>query len=357
MTTGKTGRAMLRVAFVATALAAAALGVGGCDWFDDPVDVNLPPDTVMESCPGDRDVVTGDDVTIEWSGVDDDGSVVDYEWTLDDTLAGETDETSYTILDVSQGDHVFEVAAVDDDGENDESPAVCSFTASEQQGPVERVVLVELLTTKICTNCPNAEEALDALLDAYGRDYLCVVAYHDIVGPDPVATAETTERTDWYTDDPNHDAQAGSWPTAIFDGGRIVFGAASPELAEAEYAFEITLREQALSPIRLDVTGSVSEGDVSVSVTVQETLPGGTNTLRIVVIEDGIIDGSDHFDFVARDILDDVTLEISTAGESVLIERSFDVDAGWNTANLDIVAFVQNDSTKEVLQSARLVSR
>lgn len=336
---------------------AVALLAGGCDWFDDPVDVNLPPETVMEECPGGRDVVVGEDVTMEWSATDDDGVVTGFEWTLDDTLSGETEDTSYTMEDVALGPHTFEVAAVDDDGEIDSTPAVCSFSASEPQGPVDRVVLVELLTTKICTNCPNAEEALNALLDSYGRDGLCVVAYHDIVGPDPVATAETMARTDWYTDDPNHDAQAGSWPTAIFDGERIVFGAASPELAEADFAFEISLREQTLSPLSMSVAGDVSAGEVAVTVTVREALGAGPNVLRIVVIEDGIIDGTDHFDFVARDILDDVELEVSSVGETALTERSFDVGAGWNVDNLDIIAFVQDDSTKEVLQSARLSVR
>ena len=155
-------RVWCEVAIVALAAFAIA---GGCDWFNDPSQINLPPETTITACPSSLLVPPGDDVTIEWEGSDPDGQVVRYEWTFDDTLGGTT-ETSKLIAGVGEGTHIFTVAAVDDDDEVDASPDTCTFTASLGDY-VERVVLCELLTTKICPNCWKADLALERMLHAY----------------------------------------------------------------------------------------------------------------------------------------------------------------------------------------------
>jgi hypothetical protein len=111
-----------------------------------------------------------------------------------------------------------------------------------------------------------------------------------------------------------------------------------------------------MSPVSLSLEGDISggRGSVAVTVDVHESLGAGPNVLRIVVIENGIIVGSDHFDFVARGILDEEPLAVSAAGESVVVEREFTVDLGWNTENMDVIAFVQDNSTLEVIQAGRL---
>ncbi len=86
-------------------------------------------------------------MTVAWSGDDPDGAVAKYAWLLDGTLSGETTGTELVIQDVAEGDHVLEVAAVDNDGDLDPTPAVCSFTAGAPGGLVPRVVLAEFLTT------------------------------------------------------------------------------------------------------------------------------------------------------------------------------------------------------------------
>jgi hypothetical protein len=338
---------------------AAVVSVGGCDWFNNPEEANLAPDTSMVLCPSLRqDVLAGDDVTLEWTGDDIDGDVVEYEWTYDDT-SGTTSQTALTFEHVTEGEHLFEVAAVDNDGAVDETPAVCEFTAQL----VDRVVLVEFLTTLVCTNCPNAEEALDRVLDYYGPDRLTIVSYHDDVvpgpgGPDPVDTAETIDRIHWYTADTGH---AGEYPAVIVDGGidRIIVGATSPEAAEAEYTIEIDYRRAFPSPVTVGLSGEIDggRGEVTVRVRVHDALPAGDYVLRSVVIEDDISVGEHDFGFVARDLLDDEPLTVSAVGDSAVVERSFTVDPSWVVGNMDVIAFVQNDDTKAVLQSGRLNAR
>ena len=353
-----------------------ALLIGGCDWFDSPVEANLPPETWMLSCPQDGEMAVGEDALLGWGGLDPDGSadpsvqnsVAYYEWTFDDTL-GQTNGTTMTIDDVAEGTHTFTVAAVDVDGAVDETPAVCTFTAAQGGFLVDRVVLAEMLTTKYCSNCPTAEQALDQLIEEYGADEFCVVTYHfeNEQYWDPVATEEQVERIEWYysnhegPDPESEEDDVGHYetvyPLVIFDGGRFVVGANTVNQTKANYRTEIDYRRSTMSPLSLSLTGNISggRGSVTVTVNVHDSLGIDPHVLRIVVIESGIVVGSDHFDFVARDILDEETLAVSGAGESVDVVRGFTVDAGWNTENMDVIAFVQDDSTGEILQSGRLV--
>ena len=60
------------------------------------------------------------------------------------------------------------------------------------------------------------------------------------------------------------------------------------------------------------------------------------------------------FDAVARDLLDDEPLTLAAIGDSVPVERSFPVAETWTLDNLDVIAFIQDIDTREVIQSARL---
>jgi hypothetical protein len=317
---------------------------------------NLPPETELTTCPG--TVTAGDDVTLRWSGSDADGSVVSYLWTLDGSDETATADTMLVVQNVSAGGHTFGVAAVDDDGDADGTPAVCTFTADEAGEPVPRVVLVELFTTLSCINCPNAEEGLHLMLDEYGADSLCVVAYHDLgppLGPDLLATAEMMDRIDWYTDVHGF---ADLHPLALFDGDfeRPVPGALSPEAAADDYRTEIEASLGIPSPLTLRLSGTISAGRATVTarVRVQDDPGVGDLVLRTVVVEDDVSSQGRVFDFVARDILDDEPLTVAAVGDSAVVSRTFDIGPGWSVGELDVIAFVQNDATQAVLQAARL---
>lgn len=341
----------LGVVVVALALA------GGCDWFGDPVAVNFPPDTILESYPTDGDLAPGEDASFRFRGFDADGSVVSFEWAFDDTLfSNVTSVETLVIAAVGEGDHTFAVRAVDDDGDVDPEPATIGFSVAAAQGLVDRAVLAELVTYRGCQNCPNAEAALGTMLDEYGHESLCVVAWHII---DPLTTAETQGRVNWYLADDNFSEYAGVAPLVIFDGARAVPGAYSPETAAEDYRLEIDARALLGSPVTLRVDGTIgaTDGDVTVVVRVADELPGDQNVLRIALIEEEVVFLDETFAYVARDILEDEPLTISAYGDSVTVTRDFDVDGSWNANHMDVIAFVQNDATKEIIQSARLAER
>jgi hypothetical protein len=224
--------------------------------------------------------------------------------------------------------------------------------------PAERTVMMELLTTRVCVNCWKAEEAIALLRTSYGPFRPCVVAYHDYPGPDPVATEETVARIDWYTADPEFAQYEDQYPLMICDGESAVLGAPTVAQAYAEYQQDFLARKAVGSPVTIRVEGSIAarDGDVDITVKVVDPMPIGPNVLRVVVTEDEVVAAPDTFRFVARDLLEDEPLLISAVGESVVINKTFTVDPGWNVNKMDVVAFVQDDSTKEILQSAALVN-
>ena len=329
-----------------------------CDWFDDPLRVNLPPDTQLIDCPS-GDVNAGDDVVFGLSGSDPDGAVAAYEWSYDGGGWLMTQTDSVKLEQVTPGHHIFRARSVDEDGDVDPSPAECTFSVASQGELIDRVVLVELLTATWCLYCPNAEQAIDELIDELGPGNLCVIAYHDTPELDELATEETASRIEWYTEDPEFPLEPGARPTVVFDGVRFSQGAETVEQAKSEYRFEIETRSQQGSPISLRIEGSLSPptGSLAVTAKAEDQLPVGPVILHFAVVEDDVFSlgrSSNWFDFVVRDLLDSEVLALTGIGDSTVVERQISIDESWEPDNLDVVVFAQDSVEKEVIQSVRL---
>ena len=339
--------------------------LAGCDWFDEAVEANLPPETELLECGAPQGVTEGDNVRFVWGGSDIDGHVSGFEVSFDTAPWEPTPLESLTVSEITLGDHVFKVRAVDDDGDVDPNPAQCSFTASAAGHLVDRIVVLELFTTNECPNCPKAEIALNVLVDEMGTGTVSVVAYHDRPSYSPdsdaLATGQTDQRIAWYTGNPGFPGESDTWPTVVFDGLRIVEGAKTAEEAEAFYRSEISLREDVGTPVSLRVEGDIGgdQGSVTVVARAEDVPPGGALVLRFAVVEDSVkYRGfwANRFDFVARLLLEEEALDLVAVGDSARIEREFMVDPSWVVEKLDVIAFIQDTGTREVFQSGRLKS-
>jgi hypothetical protein len=341
-------------------LAAALVAASpGCDWFSGPVSENLAPDTTLLECASETSVTEGEDAEFRWEGEDVDGLVAGYEYSYDDGPWVSTAERAVVIEGISLGIHTFRVRSVDDGGAADPTPAFCEFSAGKAPRQVDRNLLVEVFTTNTCKNCPTSEEALNQLLGEVGPGRLCVVAYHDLPASDGLATAATEARIDWYTDRPAFPGEADLWPTAVFDGLRVVEGASSVAKALGDYRLETDARLASGSPLSLVITGDIGEsaGSFNARVKVEGLLPESQLLLRAVVIEDGVsYNGwfAKSFDFVARVLLPPQEVTERDVGDSVAFDLGFDVDEGWDPGNMDVIVFVQDTQTMEILQAGRL---
>ena len=341
------------------ALVAAICIPAACDWFEEPVEANLHPETRFSECVSGLEVVEGDDVRFEWLGSDLDGTLSRYEYAFDDSPWTSTAEQYTVIADVTLGEHTLRVRAVDDHGDVDPTPAECGFTVTKPGSPVDRVVHLELFTAIWCKHCPKAEIALNSLLDEYGPDQLSVIALHGTPDRDPFATEETEARIVWHFSDPNFPGDRDVIPTVVIDGLRYVQGAVTAAEAESYYRSEIELRRALGSPLSIRTDGEIgtSAGSVTATIKVEDSLDEADRMVRFAVIEDEIFyvaPWSLEYDFVPRDLPADEPFDLVAVGDSITVERQFTVDGSWSPDHMDVIVFVQDMTTREVLQSARL---
>ncbi len=242
----------------------------------------------------------------------------------------------------------------------------------------DRVVLMELFTGAECPPCVAADVAFDVLQKTYRRSELVVLQYHlHIPGPDPMTNADTETRAAYYG--------AKSTPSTFFNGankgsGGGAMGAAENKynaycklidpLLEAPAAFKIIAAAKRVGDkieIKAGVIGLKSPGkDTKLRmVLVEETIrfvggnklrfhhqvvrampgtPAGVPVTEQTLLTSAAVDLNDlRATFV--DYLDDYA---ATKRPFPRIARPMAMD------NLRVVAFVQDDSTKEILQAVQV---
>ncbi len=134
-------------------------------------------------------------------------------------------------------------------------------------------------------------------------------------------------------------------------------GGAADTVAQSKFLAALP----ATSPITLNVTEERTGTTGNVTVSVNSTDALANATVKIVVVEahhnyaSAGTNGEKDFYNVAREMLPSVggTAITLTAGETKTITQSYTIDAAnWNVDQLFVIAFVQNDNTKEILQAA-----
>ena len=180
------------------------------------------------------------------------------------------------------------------------------------------------------------------------------MSYHYSPPPDPLNTEEVTDRCDWYY---TFFDIATAFPVTIFDGLTADDGAADTTSTIVAYRMQIEARQAVGSPVSIELDGEIDggRGSVTTTVTVHHQLTGGPHTLRMMIIENEIWDGVHFVNYVVREILPEEPLTVSAPGDFISVTRDLVIN-DWNPQNLDVVAFVQDDTSAEILQSGRLLT-
>ena len=251
----------------------------------------------------------------------------------------------------------------------------------------KKVVLAELFTGAACVPCIPSDLSIEAGLERYSRDELAVLVYHDNApAADPLSNGAVQERAKYY-------ATGGSTPHLFLDGKELHVGEEEtlPEVAFASFAKKVEellmkpegaqLRVAAVrdgSKVRVTVTGDApktGESHLQIALVETELSYSGENGLRFQPM---VVRAS------AKQTRTDSGFPL-TAPDKINVEYLFDVDAvvaanfayydeyneelkartegrftanyrekkhAINSAHLAVVAFVQDDASKAVLQSA-----
>ena len=244
----------------------------------------------------------------------------------------------------------------------------------------DRVVLVEVFTGAECPPCTAVDLACDGLLQAFKPNDVIVLNYHfHVPAPDPLTSPASLERANFYGE------QITGAPT-IFVNGKVGPGGGGPAAAAKDKytAFRGLIEKQLETPAAAKLALTVTpngKGYVAKATVTDLEAPGEKVALRFVLVEDRIRyaggNGIRYHHQVVRDVpggIKGVPLTKKTQEQAVTIdiaelkaklgkyledyaktEGEFPrADRPLELTGLKLIAFVQNDATGEILQSAQV---
>ncbi len=247
--------------------------------------------------------------------------------------------------------------------------------------PSDRTVLAELFTGAGCDPCAGADLAIDAELERYSRKELAVLELDQhIPEPDPLANPDSVKRFNFY--------HAGGTPTLAIDGTTKIVGAdrngAKNRFDEIDKQVQTALQSPAEAAIRVTAWRAGDRVQVHTSVTnIRST--SKTLKLRIALVEDRLrYSGENGIRFhhmVVRSIAGNAGGFAIEPGKDCDTPYTFDIPKisdglktyldGYEKANdrfgpitfirkmyainpsdLSVIAFVQDETTKHILQAS-----
>lgn len=245
----------------------------------------------------------------------------------------------------------------------------------------QRRVLVELFTGAQCGPCLAADLAFDGVEKSYPPAEVVLLQYHlHIPGPDPLSNDEAQARGKYY------DEEVDGTPTVLFNGKLKSKASGGGSMDDAKEKFQDYrdvidgLLEQT-TPLKLTAQ-AVRKGDkLEITATAADVPnPGEKIRLRLALVEEAVrYVGANQARFhhhIVRELpggAAGLPLKTKTGKQQATVDlaqlrdklKEYVADLGKKTPfpndsppldlkNLYVVAFVQNDENKEVLQSVQV---
>ncbi|MCP4144769.1 MAG: Omp28-related outer membrane protein [bacterium] len=216
-----------------------------------------------------------------------------------------------------------------------------------------RVVLLESFTNVACGPCAEANPVTQKYISNTSRQQVLNVQYHvNWPSPsDPFYVTNPTDlagRTSYYG--------ISSVPDLVCDGDNGPPPGNSNSLIDAVSARRLLTSNYTIS-INQSIAGSTLDAEVTVTA---ENASGANEKLRVALVEKFVHyasppgpNGETDFYWSVRDLLPSYhgTNVNLSAGQSWTYDRSTTLDGSWDTSELYVIAWIQNDTTKEVLQA------
>ncbi len=299
--------------------------------------------------------VDGNNVTLQWDAPAGDNTPENYSIIRNGQVIASADgaETSYTDSTVYPSTHSYEIKAFYGTSVG-YSPSVGPAEALVEGGVARDVTLMEIFTGTWCQYCPAVAVAADSL-SAY-HDNVAILEYHS---GDTYDIAPSQIRDGYY-------AIAG-YPTTLLGGEVIIGGGGSSSeyagpLATMENEHANRINKQAVVDLDIDIEwlDSVS---YQLDITAEEVYEyfGDNLVMHIALTESHIQEAwqdLDNLQFVVRNMFPDgngtaidfSTDPVQTITEQVVIDTL--INDKWNC---EIVVFIQDNDTKEVVQAQKIV--
>lgn len=145
-------------------------------------------------------------------------------------------------------------------------------------------------------------------------------------------------------------------PNSFFDGITNVLGGSTGTYSQ--FLTKYNQRIAVQSHFTIDLNGSHSGLNYNVTATIEKigTYTGSNLVFQLVTTESNLSYSGDIYNHVTRLMSPNAngTALNFTSGNIQTVNLNFNVNASWVLANCELVAFVQNNTTKEVLQTIKL---
>jgi hypothetical protein len=247
-----------------------------------------------------------------------------------------------------------------------------------RKGKSDRVAVVELFTGAQCPPCVSADIAFDAALKAYKPGDALFLQYHlHIPGPDPLTNSDTEARAKYYGD------EIQGTPTMFLDGKTTpAMGGFRPNgkdrFDKLSELINAALEKEPGAQVKLTATRKGDKVDLAADVT-DVKKPGDKVRLRFVVVEDvvrypgrngqrmhhhvvrafpGGVEGFALKEKTAKQTasftLADLQKSLKEYLEKANKDRPFlDDERPLKLEDLKVVALVQDDDSKEIIQAVQ----
>jgi hypothetical protein len=252
--------------------------------------------------------------------------------------------------------------------------------AFTREGKGNRVALVELFTGAQCPPCVAADVAFDAALKTYQPKDVILVQYHQhIPGPDALTNDDTEARWKYYA--------GRGVPSTYLNGAANLPLGGSKEMAKGAFdklaeAVKKQLDEEANGKLTLNAKQSGSDSDnILINVEVSDLKDAGDDMkLRLLLVEEMVRypgnngqrfhhhvvrmmpGGVNGFELKEPKVKQEVKVNLSDLRKQLAdyLEKAngrrpfLTDDRPLDLKHLKVVAFVQNDKTKEVVQAVQV---
>ncbi len=208
-------------------------------------------------------------------------------------------------------------------------------------------VVLEIGTGTWCSLCQGAAMGVEDMIQE-GLD-VAVIEYH--YDDDYANTASNSRLIDYY--------DVPGYPSSFFDGVLPFYGGYNDISLYFQYLPLYEERINIPSPFEL-VTNIQPTGDdnfnVSVTVTDLDNYQGTDIRLHVVLTESNILEewqGQTELDYVCRGMFPDqygTSLDFSSQNTQVV---DLEINIPYELANCEIITFVQDNDTKEILQATK----
>jgi len=262
----------------------------------------------------------------------------------------------------------------------DKLEAVVPAKFGGRKAKSDRAVIVELFTGAECPPCVGADLAFDALGKTFKPGEVILLQYHvHIPGPDPLTNPDTVARRGYYREDVD------GTPKILFNGKIQDFDGGGFDDAQGlhdEYVGGLTGLLEKAPRVKLKASATQKGSKVNIIAETSELEePGDKVRLRLVLVEDEVNyrggnklprhhsvvrampGGAAGFPLkdkagkqTAAIDLDELRKQLT----SYLDEAAKDLgefpskDRPMDLKKLKVVAYVQNDATKEILQAVQV---